>query len=145
MSFTQGFFKPKNPQKYKGDPTQIVYRSSWELKVLINLDNDDSVVQYSSEEVVIPYICKTDGRMHRYFIDFYVKRKYPDGTIKEFLIEIKPFNQTIPPKKPAKITKSYINQVRTYAKNISKWEAAQAYCDKRGWIFETLTEKELKI
>lgn len=143
--YTQGIFKPKNPEKYKGDVNNIIYRSSWELKVLMTLDIDPNVIKYSSEEIVIPYRCKTDNKPHRYFTDFWVKRKYQDGTIKEFIIEVKPFSQTQPPKKQQKITKRYIHEVKTYAKNVSKWEAAQEFCSKRGWIFEIISEKQLGI
>ena len=143
--YHQGFFRPKFPEKYKGDPTQIVYRSSWELSVMIKLDGNPEVIQWSSEEIVIPYRCKTDGKIHRYFTDFWVKMKFTDGTIKEYIIEIKPKVQTLPPKKPAKINKRYLNKVMTYAKNDSKWEAAKDFCKRRGMEFQILTEVELGV
>ena len=143
--YHQGFFRPKFPEKYKGDPTQIVYRSSWELSAMIKLDREQEVIQWSSEELVIPYRCKTDGKIHRYFTDFWVKMKFTDGTIKEYIIEIKPKVQTLPPKKPAKINKRYLNEVMTYAKNDSKWEAAKDFCKRRGMEFQILTEVELGV
>ena len=143
--YHQGFFRPKFPEKYKGDPTQIVYRSSWELSVMIKLDGNPEVIQWSSEEIIIPYRCKTDGKIHRYFTDFWVKMKFADGTIKEYIIEVKPRAQTLPPKKPAKINKRYLNEVMTYAKNDSKWEAAKDFCKRRGMEFQILTEVELGV
>lgn len=143
--YYQGFFKPKKPEKYKGDPTQIIYRSGWELSAFIKLDSNDNVIRWSSEEVVIPYISKVDGRTHRYFTDLWVKMKLPNNTIREYIMEIKPLAQTLPPKKKEKLTKAYITEVETYAKNISKWEAAKEYCKKRGWEFHIITEKELGI
>ena len=143
--YHQGFFRPKFPEKYKGDSTQIVYRSSWELSAMIKLDREQEVMQWSSEELVIPYRCKTDGKIHRYFTDFWVKMKFADGTIKEYIIEVKPKAQTLPPKKPAKINKRYLNEVMTYAKNDSKWEAAKDFCKRRGMEFQILTEVELGV
>ena len=143
--YHQGFFRPKFPEKYKGDPTQIVYRSSWELSVMIKLDGNPEVIQWSSEELVIPYRCKTDGKIHRYFTDFWVKMKFADQSTKEYIIEVKPKAQTLPPKKPAKINKRYLNEVMTYAKNDSKWEAAKDFCKRRGMEFQILTEVELGV
>jgi hypothetical protein len=143
VKYHQGAFNPKNPEKYKGDFSKIYWRSSWELKLMMEFDRNPNVIKWSSEEIVIPYRCKTDGRLHRYFIDFWIKRKLPDGSIQEFLIEVKPFIQTQPPKKPTKLTKRYIQEVETYAKNTSKWEAAETYAKNRNMIFEKITEKDL--
>ncbi len=143
--FLQGFFKPLNPQKYRGDPTQIIYRSGWELKAFTKLDLNPNVIQWGSEEIIIPYISKIDNRPHRYFTDLWVKMKLPNGLIKEYIMEIKPFKQTQAPKKPDVITKSYISEVETYAVNTSKWEAAKKFCEKKGWEFHIITEKELGI
>jgi hypothetical protein len=143
----KGFFKPKNPQKYKGDLSLITFRSSWELKVMCYLDTNDNILEWSSEEVVIPYLSPIDGRYHRYFPDFLVKKRNPNGTIKMVLIEVKPNKQTKPPTKPAskKISKQYINEVKTWGINKSKWEYAEKYCKERNWDFLILTEKELGI
>lgn len=143
--YKQGFFKPKNISKYKGDPTQIVYRSSWELSALMKLDSNPDVIQYSSEEIVIPYLSKIDNKIHRYFTDLWVKLKLPDGSIQEYIFEIKPSQQTIPPKKPKNLTKKFIKEVETYTKNRSKWDAAEEYCKKRGMKFQIITEKDLGV
>ena len=143
--YNQGFFKPKNPKKYDGDVTNIVYRSGWEKKLLTRLDDDPNVISYSSEEVVIPYISPMDGRRHRYFVDALVKVRQQDGSIKTFLIEIKPYSQTKEPVIKKRITKQYITEVATYATNQAKWSAAKKYCDERGWIFQIMTEYELNI
>lgn len=142
--YYQGFFKPKNPGKYKGNPTQIVYRSKWELKFMMQLDHDPSIIQWASEELVIGYISPVDGKPHRYFPDFHFKRKFPNGKIEEVIVEIKPSSQTQMPKKTmAKIGRKFLKEATTYAVNTAKFEAAQKYCDKRGWTFKILTEKEL--
>jgi hypothetical protein len=144
MAFKQGFFKPKRPAKYKGDPTNIVYRSSWELKYMNWCDLSDSVIEWQSEEMFIPYVSPIDGCYHRYFPDFKVKVKTKRG-VETWVIEIKPMKQTLAPKVQKKKTKRYINEVMTYAKNDSKWKAAEKWCQKKGYRFQILTEKELGI
>ena len=141
----KGYFKPKNPQKYKGNPTEIVYRSSWECRVMSFLDNNPSVVQWSSEEIVIPYLSPIDRKVHRYFPDFYIKVKDKNGKIKEMIWEIKPKKQSSQPKKQSRITQRYINEVVTWGINEAKWKAAQEYCLDRGWQFKVLTEEDIGI
>jgi len=136
---------PRNPKKYNGDHTNIIVRSSWERKLCVWLDTEQSVIEWSSEEVVVPYISPVDLRQHRYFVDFYAKIKTKDGSIKKYLIEVKPENQTREPKKKTKITKQYINEVATWGVNQAKWSAATNYAADRGWSFLILTEKHLKV
>lgn len=143
MSY-KGIFRPTNPSKYKGDPNNVIYRSSWELKLMIYLDRHPEVVQWSSEEIVIPYRSPIDGRLHRYFPDFYVKKEV-NGKIETLLIEVKPKVQTRPPAVQKKRTKKYINEVMTWGINEAKWKAATNYCNHRGWTFSIMTEKELGI
>jgi len=142
----QGQFKPKNPEKYRGNPTQIIYRSSWELVFMRYLDEHRDVLEWQSEEFSIPYRSPLDGKIHRYFPDFRVKFKTTDGSIKTKVIEIKPSTQSKPPeKKRGKATKRYITEVKTWAVNSQKWEAAMAFCMDRGWEFQVMTENELGI
>lgn len=143
--YHQGKYKIKNRDKYLGDPDNIVYRSSWELKVLQWLDNHPDVISFSSEEIVIPYISPADGRYHRYFPDFFVKIRSKDGTVKSMILEVKPHAQAIEPVKKTKITKRYINEVVTYGVNQAKWKAAEEYCKDRKWEFKVLTEHDLGI
>lgn len=137
----KGRYQIKNPYKYRGDPTKVIYRSSWELKVFNYMDRTDDIVQWSSEEIVIPYKSPIDGRWHRYFPDLWVKTK----TNEVFLIEIKPYNQTREPKKRSRITKQYLNEVKTWGINSAKWEAAREFCEDRKWKFKIFTEKELGL
>lgn len=130
----------KNPHKYEGDLTKIVWRSLWELGVMKWCDSNPDVFKFSSEEVVIPYICKTDGKLHRYFVDF--KITFTSG--KTILVEIKPAAQVRKPKIDGKkINKRLMESVATYAKNASKWEAANIYCQQRGWSFQIWDENSL--
>lgn len=137
----KGRYKPENPSKYKGDVTNIVWRSSWELKLMKRLDRDKNVIEWSSEEIVIPYVDKSTGRLRRYFPDFYFKRV--DG--KCFVIEVKPKKETSPPSKTGKTDKRFMSECLTYAKNLSKWETAQRWCSERGWEFKLITETELGV
>ena len=141
--YKQGFFKPRFPQKYIGDPTNIVYRSGWEKRVMQSLDENVNVIRWSSEEVIIPYISPIDNRRHRYFVDFYVEARAIDGSVKKMLLEVKPAAQTQPPKSPKRRTKRYISEVMTYGVNEAKWKAAREYCIDKGWEFRIITEAEL--
>lgn len=143
--FLQGKFKPTNPEKYKGDSNNIIYRSSWERKFLQYCDTNKNIVEYSSEEIALPYRSPIDQRIHRYFPDFYIKVKESTGQIKKYLIEIKPKKQTIEPQVKTKRTKGYIYEVVEYAKNQAKWKAAKEFCEDRQWVFKILTEDDLGV
>jgi hypothetical protein len=144
MSY-KGRYQPKNPQKYRGDVNNIIYRSLWERKFLIYCDTNENILEYSSEEIALPYRSPIDNRIHRYFPDFYIKVKESTGQIKKYIIEIKPKKQTIEPKVQKRKTKSYIYEVVEYAKNQAKWKAAEEFCKDRMWEFKVLTEDHLGI
>lgn len=144
MSY-KGKYSPSYPQKYKGDPTNIVYRSLWERKFMKYCDLNENILEWGSEEIALPYRSPIDNRIHRYFPDFYIKVKEPTGQIKKYIIEIKPKKQTIEPKVQKRKTKSYIYEVVEYAKNQAKWKAAEEFCKDRMWEFKVLTEDELGI
>tara|TARA_B100001113_G_C20767332_1_gene473672 strand:+ start:26 stop:460 length:435 start_codon:yes stop_codon:yes gene_type:complete len=144
MSY-KGKFRPKNRKKYNGNASDIIYRSLWELKFMNYCDNNNKIVKWSSEEIVIPYRCPTDNKIHRYFPDFYIKYKDMKGKLHEKVIEVKPAKQVKEPKVQKRRTKKYLAEVFTYAKNMAKWEAAEGFCKDRRWEFQILTEKELGI
>jgi hypothetical protein len=142
----RGKYKPTKPEKYDGDPTTIVYRSLLERRFMVYCDNTPSILKWSSEEVVIPYVSPIDNRVHRYFVDFMIRYIDVKGNIRTSLIEVKPYLQTMEPKKKntgAKPTRRYITEVMTWGVNQAKWKAATAYCDDRKWEFKLLTEKQL--
>ena len=141
----RGIYRPKNPKKYVGDANNIIYRSSWECRVMSWLDNNDDILSWASEELHIFYISPVDGRTHRYFPDFVIKVKTKDGKTKTMVIEVKPERQTIAPEKKKRVTKQYINEVVTYGVNTAKWKAAEEFCLDRGWEFKIITEKHLGI
>jgi len=131
----KGKFRPQNYKKYKGDPTNIVYRSGWELKFMKYLDRQPEVLRWSSEEIIIPYRSPIDNRLHRYYPDFWVKT-----TKGESLIEIKPKKQTKPPKPNPKHKRRYLKEVKTWGINEAKWKAAQEFCENKGWKWQIITE-----
>jgi hypothetical protein len=143
--YNQGKFHPQNPQKYKGNVNNIIYRSSWELKFMQWCDRNENILEYGSEEFWIPYISPVDNRVHRYFPDFIIKVKENSGNTKNYVVEVKPQRQTVPPKQKSRVTKSYLYEAQTYAVNQAKWKAAEEWCADRLLNFMVITEKELGI
>ena len=141
----RGRYYPSFPRKYKGYPTNIIYRSLWERKFMVYCDKNTKILEWGSEEIALPYISPHDSRVHRYFPDFYIKVQEKTGKIKRYLIEVKPLKQTTKPKKPKRQTKGYIREAFEYARNQAKWKAAREYCADRMWEFKVITEKELDI
>ena len=141
----KGKFKILNPKKYMGNPTNIIYRSLMELRFMRQCDKSDKILQWSSEEIAIPYISPIDNKKHRYFPDFLIQ------TTKEWvLIEVKPQIQTKPPKKilmenvTLKKRRRYVKAVQTWLVNEAKWKAAKKVCKAKGWRWDIMTEKQLQ-
>ena len=145
MPSYKGKYKVRNYKKYKGDPTGVVYRSLWERKFMDWCDKTPRVLQWWSEEIAIPYYDPVQKKWRRYFPDFWVRVREANGTIKSYLIEVKPKRQVEGPKPQKRKTKKYLNEVFTYATNQAKWKAAHDYCNDRLWEFKLITERELKI
>ena len=143
--YHQGKFTPKNPQKYFGDPTNIIFRSGWERKLFIWLDTNPNVLKWGSEEIFVMYKSPVDQRPHRYFPDIIAMMKTKTGEVVKFMIEVKPKKQTQPPTKPKKVTKRYLEEIETYAVNLAKWEAAKEYCNEKNFVFKILTEDHLGL
>lgn len=142
----RGRYKPKNPSKYDGDPTNIIYRSLLERRFMVYCDTNNAILKWSSEEVVIPYVSPIDNRWHRYFVDFWVQYRDGSGALRSSLIEVKPASQTKEPKRlptGQKPTRRFLNEVMTWGVNQAKWKAATEYCSDRKWDFKILTEKDL--
>ena len=141
----KGKYKVRAPYKYKGNPTKVIYRSLWELKFMTYCDTNINILEWGSEEVYMWYRSPVDNRAHRYFPDFYIKVREKDGTIKKYIIEVKPQRQTKPPARPKRQTKGYLREAFEYAKNQAKWKAANEWCLDKGFEFKVITEKELGI
>ena len=141
----KGKYKVRAPYKYKGNPTKVVYRSSWELKFMNYCDTNINILEWGSEEMYVWYRSPVDNKPHRYFPDFYIKARESNGQIKKYIIEVKPQRQTKPPAKPKRQTRGYLREAYEYAKNQAKWKAANEWFLDRGFEFKVLTEKELGI
>ena len=139
MSY-KGKYRPTNRKKYRGDVNNVIYRSLWERTFMKYCDDNSEIVEWGSEEIVVPYISPIDGKRHRYFPDFFIKTSKGD----KFLIEIKPKSQTKPPKVPKRKTKRFIYETHEWGRNQAKWEAANRICQRNGWKFLILTEDHLK-
>lgn len=135
----KGLFKPKNPRKYSGDANNIVYRSNLERRFFKILDENPDIIAWGSEELVIPYKSPIDGKIHRYFTDLIIK------TVNKqvFVIEIKPYAYTMEPKPGNKSKKTLLTEMINWKINEAKWNHAKIYCEKRGWTFKVVTEREL--
>jgi len=144
MSY-KGLFKPKNIEKYQGDPCKITYRSLWERKFMVFCDNNPNILKWSSEEIIIPYI-SIDNKIHNYYVDFWVKIKTKLG-IETFLIEIKPLKQCQPPKikDNKKISKKELQEIKKWNINTKKWLYAKKFAEEKNWKFKILTENHLNI
>lgn len=140
--YHSGKLKLNNPEKYAGDPENVIYRSSWERQFYKWLDSEPNITLWGSEELAIPYKSPEDNKIHRYFPDAIatVRAGNKETT---YMLEIKPYRATRPPQQGRRRTKKFLNEAITYAKNMSKWEAAREYCSKKGWCFKILTEKDL--
>jgi hypothetical protein len=141
----RGIYRVEHPEKYRGDITQIVWRSTWELRFMKWCDHNSAVLEWGSETVIIPYVSPLDQRVHRYFVDFYMKVRDRNNQTTKYLVEIKPEKFTRPPVKPKRITKRFIDEVFQYGVNDAKWKAAFEYCEDRNMKFMILTEKDLGI
>lgn len=139
MPAYSGKYDVVNQDKYKGNPNEVWYRSSWERLAFKWCDMNPDVTSWSSEKTTIPYKCKTDNKLHNYYIDLTVE--FVSG--KKFLIEIKPEYQTLRPVKKNKSKERFHKEVLTWAKNVSKWQAAEEYANKRGMSFQVWTESTL--
>ena len=139
----KGRYKPKHPEKYIGNPTNIIYRSLLERRFMVYCDTFKNILEWGSEEVVVPYKSPVDNRMHRYYVDFIVKLRNKDGITETLLIEVKPKKQCCAPKKPKKKTRTYLNEIKTWGVNNAKWKAASEYAENKGWKFKIMTDETL--
>lgn len=147
--YKQGYFMPKNPQKYIGDPNKIIFRSSWEYRFASWCDMHPTITKWSSEPLAIPYVSPIDNKWHNYYVDFYVC-SVRDGKEQQYIIEIKPKAQREPPDKKLlegnrtlKKLQRYNAQLKTYLINQAKWEAAKQFAAGRGMRFAVCDENFL--
>lgn len=139
-NFRQGYYEVKNPHKYEGDTAKVRFMSSWEYETHTFMDCNERVLRWSSECIAIPYLKPTDGRVHRYYPDYWVEYVNRDGEIIQEIIEVKPLAQT---KAPRKNHKHVLYEQLTLAVNLAKWSAAEAFCQANGMKFRIITEKSI--
>lgn len=141
--YKQGIYKPIHPDKCKNAGT-ITYRSSLELNFMRWCDKNSRVIEWGSENVVVPYISPIDGKVHRYLVDMYVKIREKDS-VRKCLIEIKPENQTKEPKvSKRKKESTVIYEQATWAINQAKWTAAKQFAKKYNMDFLIITDTDLE-
>ena len=138
-------YTPVYPHKYKGNSKMIICRSSGERKFCQWCDMNNSIISWASEEFSIPYLSPKDNRVHKYYPDYLIKVKEKNDMIKTYVVEVKPYKQTRPPKQRSRKTKSYLTECVTYAVNQAKWKAAKEFCEDHRIEFKVVTEKELGI
>ena len=138
-------YTPIYPSKYQGNTKHNICRSSWERKFCQWCDMNNSIISWASEEFSIPYVSPKDNRVHKYYPDYLIKVKEQNDMIKTYVVEVKPYKQTRPPKTPKRKTKSYLTECVTYAVNQAKWKAAKEFCEDHRIEFKVVTEKELGI
>ena len=153
--YSQGKFVPRNPEKYRGNLDKITFRSSWELEYNRFLDNNTSILEWSSEEIAIPYVKPTTKRVHRYFPDYWVKYRNKSGQIIQEIIEVKPAKEAynaifliehdfrVMPQSKSKNPKTRTYEQLTTLVNAAKWKAALDFCHKYGMKFRVVTEHQL--
>ena len=138
--YDQGYIDPKSCKKIfesqKNKP--IIYRSSYEKKVIMWLETNKNVERWSSESVCIPYNIPGDSKTHYYWPDYLVQ--LTDKTI--ILVEVKPLSQT---KAPSKVYDKNSTVYNTYIKNYYKWKAAKEFCEKNNFLFKIITEKTINL
>lgn len=137
--FKQGYFTPRNPEKYVGDVTKIRYMSSWEERFARFLDGNANILKWASEPIAIPYLKPTDGKIHKYYPDYWIEYVDKNGEVIQEILEIKPKSQ-VTPKNTSKM--SLYEKVQ-YAVNIAKWDSCIKFCNQRGIKFKILTEDQL--
>lgn len=146
--YKQGYYKPKNPHKYKGE-YPIIYRSSWERKFCYWCDLNEEIIEWMSEPISVDYISILDNKVHKYYPDFYFKIKNgfdKDGNqlFRKCIAEIKPKAQLIKPNEPKRKTKKALKNYKlayeAYVRNLCKSEALKKVAHKRNYEVMFITE-----
>jgi hypothetical protein len=136
-NWAQGKYQVKNKQKYVGKNVPR-YRSGWELTFMMFCDNNDSVLQWASEAIQIPYRNPLTGKQTVYIPDFFVMYQDKMGNKIAEVVEIKPKKQSLIESKVASAKDRAV-----VALNHAKWAAAMAYCKRIGCTFRVITEDDL--
>lgn len=149
-NYFQGYYTPLNPDKYIGDTNNIIYRSSYEYKFCVYCDKNPRIVKWISEPMAIQYYNPMDKKMHKYYVDFFIKILNSESIEENVLIEVKPSSQLVQPvyeKKymKAKSLKNYNKSCEMYIQNMAKWKAAKEWAEQKNMKFMIITEKNLGL
>ncbi len=162
-SYKQGNFIPKNKDKVVKLNNQggVFFRSSWERKIMVWLDSNNSITRWGAECLRIPYQMThfengdTKVKEHCYYPDFYYEMRMPDGSLKQVVVEVKPYKEykmvqdlnegkLVIPERGSKKLKNFEYDLKTSYKNQQKWKTMIAWCNKKGYDFIIITEQHLK-
>jgi hypothetical protein len=142
-----GVYHPINVDKYVGEGP-IICRSSWERKYCQYCDLKDEVLKWASEPFKVKYYNPLTKKEHTYYPDFYVKAITSSGTIKEYIVEIKPSSYLKKPVQPKRNTEKAISNYKylyeSFIKNYAKAKTCKMYAADRNMEYIILTEKSLK-
>lgn len=136
-NWAQGKYKVQNTNKYIGKNLPK-YRSGWELSFMMFCDKHDSVLNWASESIQIPYRNPFTGKPTVYIPDFFVLYQDKNGNQRAEIVEIKPKKQSLIESRVASA-----RDKATVALNHAKWAAAKAYAKKIGVNFRVITEDDL--
>jgi hypothetical protein len=159
-NYKQGLYVPNNKDKViklnsKGG---LFYRSSWEKRIMIWLDNKPEITKWGAECIIIPYISremKDDDLRNKersYYPDFYYELKSSDGSIQKVVAEVKPHkdfemackflseNIKIKDNLTVKGLKNLEYDFKMAQKNAAKWTTMIDWCQKKGFEFIIITE-----
>ena len=132
--YHQGVVDPKKCRKYfdscKNEP--IIYRSGLEYQFIQFCENSPTVAKWASEVLKIPYFSRLDNKECNYYPDYVIENSKGVRCV----VELKPYNQTL---KPDMTDSTWIKE--QWIKNVDKWNAAKAFCEKNGLKFIIITEK----
>lgn len=146
--YSQGYFVPENKDKYVGDITKIIYRSSWEYKFCKYCDLTEAIEKWSSEPFPIKYYDPINKKKRSYYVDFYIKLKLVNNEYKDYLVEVKPKSKLTPPKQnfqrsTLKKVKEFNYLLEEYIINKAKKEAAEEFAKTINYSYMIVTEEFL--
>jgi hypothetical protein len=134
--WAQGVYQVLNPQKYVGQGNPR-YRSGWEHSFMRFCDTNESILQWASESVRIPYRHPITGKPTTYVPDFLITYRTRNNTLKGELIEIKPKGQSFMAEGQNPRERAVI------AINYAKWDAATKWAKQNGLVFRVITEDDM--
>lgn len=143
--YRQGYYTVHNIEKYVGDVSKVIYRSSWEKKMMTFCDMNERIVKWSSETIQVPYFNPVENATKTYNLDFYFQVRQDDGSVKNIIGEVKPAKKLEKPVLPnSRLTEKRIEahnyQMKEYVINVYKFQAAKKWAEDRGWEFMIITE-----